>query len=97
MPEDQNGDNRIQEVRRKLGPGEAHQPPDSVHQQHDGDDQHKMPNNCQQEGQRNKAVPTKNVGIRLVMNSCRNVQYLSTMSTNNLIIRISDVALADFS
>ena len=56
-----------------------------------------MPNNCQQEGQQNKAVPTKNVGIRLVMNSCRDVQYLSTMSTNNLIIRISDVALADFS
>lgn len=32
--------------------------------------------------------PTKNVGIRMVMKMSRDVQYLSTMSTNNLIIRI---------
>lgn len=32
--------------------------------------------------------PTKNVGIRMVMKMSREVQYLSTMSTNNLIIRI---------
>ncbi len=32
--------------------------------------------------------PSKNVGIRMVMNMSRDVQYLSTMSTNNLIVRI---------
>ena len=30
----------------------------------------------------------KNVGIRMVMKMCRDVQYLSIMNTNNLIIRI---------
>ena len=32
--------------------------------------------------------PTRNVGIRMVMKMSRDVKYLSTMSTNNLIIRI---------
>ena len=32
--------------------------------------------------------PGKNAGIRMVMQSCRDIQYLSTMSTNNLIIHI---------
>ena len=30
----------------------------------------------------------KNIGIRLVVGSCRDIQYLSTMSTNNLIIKL---------
>ncbi len=38
--------------------------------------------------QRQEADPLKNIGIRMVMNAARDVQYLSTMSTNNLIIRI---------
>lgn len=38
--------------------------------------------------QNEKGDPAKNIGIRMVMKSCRDVQYLSTMSTNNLIIRI---------
>ncbi len=32
--------------------------------------------------------PTKNIGIRMVMKMSRDVKYLSTMNTNNLIIRI---------
>ena len=32
--------------------------------------------------------PAGNVGIRMVMDTCKDVQYLSTMSTNNLIIHI---------
>ena len=32
--------------------------------------------------------PEKNIGIRLVMNMCSDVKYVSTMGTNNLIIRI---------
>lgn len=32
--------------------------------------------------------PTENIGIRMVVKSCRDIQYLSTMSTNNLIIKI---------
>ena len=31
---------------------------------------------------------TKNIGIRMVMKMCSDVKYLSTMNTNNLIIRI---------
>lgn len=31
---------------------------------------------------------TRNVGIRMVVESCRDIKYLSTMNTNNLIIRI---------
>ena len=38
---------------------------------------------CQQEND-----PGKNIGIRMVVNSCRDIQYLSTMNTNNLIIKI---------
>ena len=32
--------------------------------------------------------PTKNIGIRMVMNMSSDVKYVSTMGTNNLIIRI---------
>lgn len=31
---------------------------------------------------------TRNIGIRMIVRSCKSVQYLSTMSTNNLILRI---------
>ena len=31
---------------------------------------------------------TKNIGIRMVVKTCKDIQYLSTMGTNNLIIRI---------
>ncbi len=31
---------------------------------------------------------THNIGIRMVVKSCKDIKYLSTMSTNNLIIRI---------
>ncbi|MBQ9434180.1 MAG: ATP-binding protein, partial [Synergistaceae bacterium] len=37
-----------------------------------------------------KDNPEKNVGIRMVMKLCSNVQYLSTFGTNNLIIHIPD-------
>ncbi len=39
-------------------------------------------------GRREEADPAKNIGIRMVMQMSRDVQYLSTMGTNNLIIRI---------
>ena len=32
--------------------------------------------------------PTKNIGIRMVMNMSSDVKYVSTLGTNNLIIRI---------
>ena len=32
--------------------------------------------------------PAGNMGIHIVVNSCRDIKYLSTMNTNNLIIRI---------
>ena len=32
--------------------------------------------------------PAKNIGIRMVVKSCKDIKYLSTMSTNNLILRI---------
>ena len=32
--------------------------------------------------------PTRNLGLGFVMKSCKDIQYLSTMGTNNLIIRI---------
>lgn len=32
--------------------------------------------------------PTENIGIRIVMNMSSDVKYVSTMGTNNLIIRI---------
>ena len=35
-----------------------------------------------------EADPGKNIGIRMIVNSCRDIKYLSTMSTNNLIIKI---------
>ena len=38
--------------------------------------------------QQQKEDPAKNIGIRLVVGSCRDIQYLSTMSTNNLIIKL---------
>ena len=34
--------------------------------------------------------PTQNVGIRMLMKLSSSVQYLSTFSTNNLIIHIAD-------
>ena len=34
--------------------------------------------------------PEKNIGIRMVMKLCSNVQYLSTFGTNNLIIHVPD-------
>ena len=37
-----------------------------------------------------KDNPEKNVGIRMVMKLCSNVQYLSTFGTNNLIIHVPD-------
>ena len=38
--------------------------------------------------QQDKDDPIKNIGIRMVVETCKDIQYLSTMSTNNLIIRI---------
>lgn len=31
---------------------------------------------------------TRHIGIRMVVGTCRDIQYLSTLSTNNLIIRV---------